>query len=115
MFKCEKDEYLLSNDDGVIVEKRIDLGQINFEGDVLKQVSNSDTIYTIKEKRNGFFKLTYNLDEIKKEKESDCKVKGNSTKNIITPRKGDLVLYLIYINPTNGISETTKKDIPMAK
>lgn len=113
MFKCEKDEYLLSNDDGVIVEKRIDLGQINFEGDVLKQVSNSDIIYTIKEKRNGFFKLTYNSDEIKKEKESDCK--GNSTKNVITSRKGDLVLYLIYINPTNGISETAKKDIPMAK
>lgn len=53
----------MGTDESVILEKRIDLGTVDFSGDAAR-LSDAANIYRIAEQRSGFFQVHVSLDEI---------------------------------------------------
>jgi hypothetical protein len=96
---CSKNEFAMS-DEGTIQEKRINLGNVDFDSNV-NRLGDKDIIYTIKEERTAFFRFSFNYDLVEQEKNSDCKI---ISKDMFKPQKGDVYLLIRAINPQDGKS-----------
>lgn len=86
------------------------MGQVGFSESVLQQISNEDTIYTIQNGSTAFFKLKYSTAAVEEAKKSDCKAK--QSRDLIReekkPHKGDLMIFVNYINPKTADNETLR-------
>lgn len=96
---------------GTLTEKRIDLGQIAFDAGALKQISNGDSIYTVSANSTAFFKIKYNSQDVDEAKRSNCKVKPSKDMLANKPQKGDLMIFVNYINPQTADKEVLRKKI----
>ena len=95
------------SDGGTIREKRINLGNVDFDLNV-NRLGEEDIIYTVKEERVAFFRFSFNHDLVEEEKKSDCKV---SSRDMSNPQKGDVYLLIRAINPQDGKSFVIRRKI----
>jgi hypothetical protein len=111
LLTCSAPNVLLSTSQRII-EKRIDLGQVQFDSvNVVKKISNSDIIYTIQANTSGFFKLSFSPNQIKQAKNQECNTGNNGRSMNAGGNLGDLFLRVTFPNPTSGTNEKVIKKI----
>jgi hypothetical protein len=96
---------------------RIDLGTVTFSKDRSTQrVIGNDEVFRIPNYETGFFKLAYNYSAIGAA--LDCNESNNRAtrsrdlnRSQNTKKVGDVWMYVIIVNPTNGEKVTIRKKI----